>query len=48
MRAGALLLALLALTSCGPLEVVGDAAVGTVQLGLGAARAAVGVVDTAL
>ena len=48
MRTGALLLAFLALASCGPLGVVGDAAVGTVQLGLGVAQAAVGVVDTAI
>jgi hypothetical protein len=47
MRPAALLLALLALASCGPLELAGNAAVGTVQLGLGATQAAVGVVDAA-
>ena len=48
MKSAALLFALLALASCGPLELVGDATVGFTQLGLGAAQAAVGVVDTAL
>ena len=48
MRSLALLLGLSALASCGPVELVGDAAVGTVQLGLSAAQAAVGVVDKAL
>ena len=48
MRNAALLLALLALASCGPLGLVGDAAVGATQLGLGAAQAAVSVVDLAI
>ena len=40
MRIAALLLALAALASCGPLGVAGDVAVGTAQLGLGAVDAA--------
>ena len=48
MRKAALLAALALLAACGPLEIAGDAAVGAAQLGLGAARAAIGVVDRAI
>ena len=44
----ALLFGAMALASCSPLGVAGDVAIGTAQLGLGAAQAAVGVVDLAL
>jgi hypothetical protein len=49
VRPAALLLALLGLlAACGPVGLAGDLAVGTAQVGLGAAQAAVGVVDLAL
>jgi hypothetical protein len=48
MRLLALLLAASALASCSPLGVAGDVAVGTARVGLGAAQAAVSVVDLAL
>lgn len=48
MRIAALFAALGALASCGPVDLAGEAAVTTLQLGLGAAQTAVGVVDAAL
>lgn len=47
MRRAALLGALLLTAACGPLGVAGDVAVGTAQLGLGAAQVGVGVVGMA-
>lgn len=40
MRRAALLLALLGLAACGPLGLAGDLAVGTAQVAVGAADAA--------